>query len=139
MSDLEVLAATRNHLLKEGVAPKVHLAIPPHVSYPFILIELKEMRENNPLQFHNIREKIIGCIKFKILILSQNPGIEEIASISQRTQKALEGKSLVYSAPDLPPKVATFQLLSCGVQPLNYQSIPLIRSIHHTYNTLIKG
>ncbi|MCE3230911.1 MAG: hypothetical protein K0R52_839 [Alphaproteobacteria bacterium] len=116
MSDFQVLAAVREHLLKEGVTPHVHLALPPEATYPLVLIELEEMWSAYPAR-------------------GKSPDMKEAVHLSDRMRKTLEGRTFF-----LPDKTSTLRFLACVAESSEktFGSDPL-RAIHHFYDGIIRG
>jgi hypothetical protein len=138
MSDFQVLAAVREHLLKEGVTPHVHLALPPEATYPLVLIELEEMWSAYPArgngQGNERGQDIQGRVKFKASAYSKSPDMKEAVHLSDRMRKTLEGRTFF-----LPNKTSTLRFLACVAESSEKASgsHPL-RAIHHFYDGIIR-
>lgn len=139
MSDFQVITAVRGYLLNEGVAPRVHLAIPPKAIYPLILVELEEIWSPYPLMENGRRKGIQARLKFKVSIYSQSPGMEEAALLSDKVRKTLEGATLWLPGGVSGDKSINIRFLACvtetsgkalGSQPA--------RVIHHFYDSIVR-
>ena len=124
MSDLQVLAAVRGHLLNKEAATHVHLAVPPMAIYPLVLIDLEEVWSNLCAPHKGIQARV----KFKASVYSHMPHRGEVALISDKIRHALEGVSL-----RLPKNQdATFRFLACVAETPSDKGQPLV--MHHFYD-----
>lgn len=145
MSDLHVLTAVRTHLLNEGVSPRVHIALPPKAIYPLILIELEEIWSPYPLAEGKTGTDIESRVKFKVSAYSQSPGMEEVAYLSEKMRKVLEGVTLFLPSKGVPGtifkgKTSTIRFLA-GVTnvPEKLLSGQQFRVIHQFYDCIVRG
>jgi hypothetical protein len=145
MSDFHVLTAVRTHLLKEGVSPRVHTALPPKATYPLVLIELEEIWSPYPLAEGKKGMDIESRVKFKVSAYSQNPGMEEAACLSEKMRKALEGATLFLPAQGLPGalskgKTSTVRFLASVAEvPGKLLTGHPFRVIHQFYDCIVRG
>ena len=140
MSNLQVLTAVRGHLLNEEVAPRVHLALPPKAIYPLVLIELEEMWSPYPLKGSSKRTAIQARVKFKVSMLSNSPGVEEAALLSDKVRRTLEGAILWFPDSFLGKKSALIRFLACVAEtPGSRDGGQETRGIHHFYDSIIRS
>jgi hypothetical protein len=93
MSDIAVLSSVRLVLVRQNIVQGVHLALPPQAVFPFILIDLEELWSHTPSPFSGTG--VQGRIKFRVSLYSQIQGMGEMAIISEKTRKILEGATVV--------------------------------------------
>lgn len=140
MSAFQVLTAVRGHLLNEGVASRVHLALPPKAIYPLVLLELEEIWSPYSLKGSDKRKAIEARVKFKVSVFSHSPGMEETAFLSDKVKWALEGLSLWLPGGHLGDKSATLRFLACVSEASgNGGGGQRTRGMHHFYDSLIRG
>ena len=144
MSDFQVLTAVRSHLLHEGVAPYVHLALPPKATYPLILLELEEIWSSYPFKEKEKRRDVQARVKFKVSAYSQNPGMEEAAYLSDKIRRTLEGATLllpgVREGDKGGHKTSTIRFLACVTEVSGKTSGGHhLRVIHHFYDCIVRG
>lgn len=122
-------------MLARQVAPGVHLALPPKAMYPLILIELEEAWSPWPSGEDPKGGDIQARIKFKASVYSQNPGMEEAASVSHKVRNALEGATLCFGE-----KTSSIRFLACVAETLGQMpKNPPFRTIHHFYDGIVRG
>jgi len=135
MNSLEFLMAVRKHLLDRQVASCIHLALPPKITYPLILIELEEVWSPCPSGGSWKGGDIQTRIKFKVTVYSHGPGMEEAACLSDAVRKVLEGATLCFSG-----KTSTVRFLACVAETLGKAcQNPQARAICHFYDGIVRG
>ena len=96
MADFGVLNAVRHLLVSEesvktaGVSENIHLAVPPAVNLPLILLELEEVWTSMFLSQSSANTRL----KLKASIFSKAPSGRESLDLSARVRQVMDGKVL---------------------------------------------
>ena len=134
MADFGVLSAVRHLLVAEesvktaGVSDNVHLAVPPCVALPLIVLEIEEVWTSMILSQHSANTRL----RLKASIFSKAPSGRESLDLSASVRQAMDGKVL-----DLKDGKSGMMRLSDNVVDMPAANKP--RNVQQYYDVLIRG